>query len=184
MEAILLACDTGGVDADCVTVVSPKSGSHATDLAIQHGVPVEIVEPTDEDFASNLLSHFQTMRVDLVCLAGFTRLVPSEVVRAYPDAMLNIHPALLPKFGGQGFYGMRVHEAVLAAGESETGCTVHFVSERYDEGRILLQMRCPVVASDTPETLSARVLALEHVCYVEAIRLWIEQHHQSLNASR
>ncbi|MFN3683119.1 MAG: formyltransferase family protein, partial [Fimbriimonadaceae bacterium] len=106
----------------------------------------------------------------LVCLAGYMRLLPKEVLDSFPNRVLNIHPALLPKFGGKGMYGMRVHEAVLRAGEAESGCTVHLVNERYDEGPIVVQLRCPVLPDDTPETLAARVLELEHRAYPEAVR--------------
>jgi phosphoribosylglycinamide formyltransferase-1 len=98
-------------------------------------------------------------------------LLPSAVVSAYPGKILNIHPALLPKFGGKGMYGLRVHEAVLAAGEKESGCTVHFVNEDYDDGPPLYQAKCPVLPDDTPETLAERVLELERDAYPEALRL-------------
>jgi phosphoribosylglycinamide formyltransferase-1 len=97
-------------------------------------------------------------------------MVPAPVLAAFPDRIFNVHPALLPKFGGKGMYGMHVHEAVVAAGETESGCTVHLVNEHYDEGRILLQLRCPALPDDTPETLAARVLTLEHQAYVQALR--------------
>ena len=106
----------------------------------------------------------------IVCLAGFLRLLPTEVLNGFPGRILNIHPSLLPKFGGKGMYGIRVHEAVLAAGENESGCTVHLVSEHYDEGAILLQRRCAVLPDDTPETLAARVLKEEHIAYIQAIK--------------
>jgi len=97
------------------------------------------------------------------------RKVPDAVVAAFPDRMLNIHPALLPKFGGEGMYGIHVHTAVLEAGETETGATVHFVNEEYDKGEILLQRTVPVLPDDTPETLAARVLACEHTLYPDAL---------------
>ena len=104
----------------------------------------------------------------LVCLAGFLRLLPEEVLRSRP--VLNIHPSLLPKFGGKGMYGLRVHEAVIQARETESGCTVHRVTPVYDEGEVVVQMRCPVMAEDTPESLAARVLELEQQAYPEAVR--------------
>jgi folate-dependent phosphoribosylglycinamide formyltransferase PurN len=107
---------------------------------------------------------------NLICLAGYLRLLPTEVLEAFPGRVLNIHPALLPRHGGKGMYGMRVHEAVLASGDKETGASVHFVTERYDEGGVILQRRCNVEPGDTPETLAARVLREEHLAYVEAIR--------------
>lgn len=99
------------------------------------------------------------------------RLLPSEVLERYPNRVLNIHPALLPKFGGKGMYGMHVHKAVVEAEESESGCTVHYVNERYDEGAIILQLRCEVRPTDTPEDVAARVLKLEHKAFAEALAL-------------
>ena len=101
-------------------------------------------------------------RPDLIVLAGFLWLVPPELVAAYAGRILNSHPSLLPKFGGRGMHGAHVHEAVLAAGERESGVTIHLVNERYDDGALLFQARCPVLPGDTPATLGARVLALEH----------------------
>ena len=97
-------------------------------------------------------------------------LLPLEVIEAFPNRVLNVHPSLLPRHGGPGMYGARVHEAVLASGDRESGCTVHLVTERYDEGQVVLQARCPVFAGDTPETLAARILELEHRAYPDAVR--------------
>ncbi len=109
------------------------------------------------------------LRIDLIVLAGFLRLVPPGMVRAWPDRIVNIHPALLPRHGGKGMFGEHVHKAVLAAGETESGITIHLVNERYDEGRHLLQARCAVFASDTPATLAQRVHALEHEHYPRTV---------------
>lgn len=103
--------------------------------------------------------------IGLVCLAGFTRLVPPSVTTAFRDRVLNVHPALLPAFGGKGMYGSRVHAAVVESGVVVTGPTVHFVNERYDEGRILAQWPVPVLPGDSPEAVAARVLAAEHLLY-------------------
>jgi phosphoribosylglycinamide formyltransferase-1 len=107
---------------------------------------------------------------DFIVLAGYMKRVPREVVRAFRDRMVNIHPALLPKHGGKGMYGPHVHEAVIAARERLSGATVHYVDEEYDHGRIVLQRSVPVFAEDTPETLAARVLEVEHTLYPDAIR--------------
>jgi phosphoribosylglycinamide formyltransferase-1 len=103
-------------------------------------------------------------------LAGYLRLLPVEVLRKFPGRVLNIHPALLPKFGGKGMYGRHVHEAVIASGDSESGASVHLVDERYDEGQVLVQRRCSVLPDDTPQSLAARVLKEEHLAYVEALQ--------------
>ncbi|MBL0129369.1 MAG: phosphoribosylglycinamide formyltransferase [Flavobacteriales bacterium] len=112
-----------------------------------------------------LLHELQGQRIDLVVLAGFMRLIPVEMVRAFADSIVNIHPALLPKYGGKGMYGHRVHEAVIAAGETESGITIHLVNDRYDEGRVLFQAKCPALPSDTAEALAMRIHALEHEHY-------------------
>jgi phosphoribosylglycinamide formyltransferase-1 len=176
MKAILDACKTGRLPAEPALVIAPREDIPAVQIAREEGVEVAILNPSHPLFAQELLCLLQAERVDLLCLAGFMRLLPEEVVKAMPNRILNIHPALLPKFGGKGMYGMHVHEAVIKAGETESGCTVHYVNERYDEGKILLQKKCPVLPDDTPESLAARILPLEHECYVEAIKLWIQEH--------
>ena len=117
----------------------------------------------------SVLRELQGQRIDLVVLAGFMRLVPAEMVRAFPQRIVNIHPALLPSYGGKGMYGAHVHQAVVANGESKSGITIHYVNERYDEGEHLLQVECPVLPDDTAETLAERIHALEHAHYPEVI---------------
>jgi len=167
MGAIVRACKEGRLNAEVRVVVSPRGDSPAVEEARDFGVRVAVVPPTEEGYGQALLQALEGC--EILCLAGYLRLLPAEVLSAYPT-ILNIHPALLPKFGGKGMYGIRVHEAVLAAGETETGCSVHLVTENYDEGRVLLQRRCPVLPGDTPETLAARVLAEEHLAFVDALK--------------
>ncbi len=172
MLAIANACQSKRIEASIKVVVSPVSESDAVAKATEMGLRIKFVSPTSANYAIGLLASLEGC--DLVCLAGFMRLLPAEVLSAFPNRILNIHPALLPKFGGKGMYGNHVHEAVIAAGETESGCTVHFVSDRYDEGEVILQRRCAVLPSDTIETLAARVLTEEHLAYPEAIRKVIE----------
>ena len=146
-------------------VVAPKEDLPAVAKARDLGIPVVIAPPDQPDILISTLKE-----VHWVCLAGYLRLLPVAVLESHPNRVLNIHPALLPKFGGKGMYGLHVHTAVLAAGEQSTGCTVHYVSEHYDEGAIILQKQCAVFADDTPETLAARVLNLETQAYVEALQ--------------
>jgi phosphoribosylglycinamide formyltransferase-1 len=113
-----------------------------------------------------LLAHYD---VDLIALAGYMKRVPSKVIERFRNRILNIHPALLPKFGGTGMYGIHVHEAVLAAGEKVSGATVHIVDEEYDHGAIVVQKTVEVSANDTPETLAAKVLKIEHEIYPQAL---------------
>lgn len=147
-------------------VVGTKSTSPALELAQRLGVSTAVV-PIGEEYGPRLVEALAG--VTWVCLAGYMRLLPLEVLRNFPNRVLNIHPSLLPNYGGKGMFGIHVHEAVIAAGEKESGCTVHVVNEHYDEGSIVLQSRCPVLDDDSPESLAARVLILEHQTYKKAL---------------
>ena len=143
-----------------VLVLSNRAGAGGVELARSHGIPVHLLNDiADPDEWRTVL---EAARVDLVVLAGYLRQVPEPVVRAWRGRIINVHPALLPRHGGRGMYGRRVHEAVLASGDSTSGATVHLVSEEYDQGEILAQGTVPVLPGDTPDTLGARVLAVEH----------------------
>jgi phosphoribosylglycinamide formyltransferase-1 len=129
-----------------------------------------------------LLAQLSSHRIDLVVLAGYMRLVPEPVVNEYRGRMVNVHPALLPAFGGRGMYGARVHAAVIAAGSRVSGATVHFVDERYDHGAIIAQWPVPVLSGDTPQALAARVLRVEHALYPPAV-LAVAQSRIALDES-
>lgn len=116
-----------------------------------------------------LQAELTAQRIDLIVLAGFMQLIPPALVKVFPRRIVNIHPALLPKFGGKGMYGERVHSAVLAAGEAESGITIHYVNELYDEGEHIAQFRCPVLPGDTAASLAERIHALEHAHYPDVI---------------
>ena len=150
-----------GSPAEVVLVISNRASAGGLAAAAARGIPTHLLTaPADgREWREVLAAH----RVDLVVLAGFLALVPADVVAVYAGRMINIHPALLPRHGGAGMYGRRVHEAVLAAGDTESGATVHLVTEEYDRGAILAQARVPVRPADTPETLAARVLEIEHL---------------------
>lgn len=146
-------------------VVASRAGVGAIDRADRAGIARRVLDRRllgDAAFADALAGALAEHGIDMVVLAGWLQLVPDAVVAAYRGRMLNIHPALLPAFGGQGMYGMRVHRAVLAAGVRISGATVHWVDERYDEGAIIAQWPVPVLRGDTPESLAARVLRVEH----------------------
>jgi phosphoribosylglycinamide formyltransferase-1 len=158
--------------ARVVLVVSDRPGAGALDRARDVGVAAHVVAVAgraEEEVARETLNLLEAFEVDLIALAGYLRLVPAAVVRRYEGRMLNIHPALLPAFGGKGMYGLRVHQAVIEAGCRVSGATVHFVTEEYDRGPILIQWPVPVLAGDTPETLAARVLRVEHRIYPAAV---------------
>ncbi len=161
------------LNAEIVLCLSNRSQCGAMEFARQQGIAIlHITEKqfdTFDEFAAEMVKQLKDARIDNVLLAGYMRKVPDAVVKAFPDKMLNIHPALLPKFGGEGMYGLHVHTAVLEAGERESGATVHFVNEEYDKGKILLQRTVPVLAGDTPESLAARVLECEHRLYPDAL---------------
>ncbi|MBM4187217.1 MAG: bifunctional phosphoribosylaminoimidazolecarboxamide formyltransferase/IMP cyclohydrolase [Gemmatimonadetes bacterium] len=155
--------------AEVVLVISNRADAGAIAFAHAAGIPTAILG--DPDDPAEWLRILAAAAPELVVLAGFLKRVPPAVVTAYRGRIINIHPALLPKFGGPGMYGIRVHRAVLAAGERESGATVHVVTAEYDEGPILAQGKVPVLAGDTPETLAARVLAVEHRLLPAAVRV-------------
>jgi phosphoribosylglycinamide formyltransferase 1 len=149
-------------------VVSDRPDAGALERARTAGVSTAHIPArgrNPDELARETLDVLAEHRIDFIALAGYLRLVPAAVVAAFPGRLVNIHPALLPAFGGPGMYGMHVHRAVLAAGCTVTGATVHYVDDRYDEGRIIAQWPVPVLNGDTPERLGARVLQVEHRLY-------------------
>jgi phosphoribosylglycinamide formyltransferase 1 len=155
--------------AKVVLVASNKPESPALIRAATASIDIAHFDTNDDGTA--LLTLLEKFRVDLVVLAGYLKRIPSKVTRAYSGRMLNIHPALLPSFGGEGMYGSRVHEAVIASGARETGVTVHLVDDEYDRGPIVAQWRLPVNPSETPESLAARVLNVEHTVYPRVVEM-------------
>jgi phosphoribosylglycinamide formyltransferase 1 len=164
--AILDAIAAGTLPAQVVLLVTDRPACGAQGRAEAAGVPVAVLPPRDYGdegaFGAALLAALTGAAAEAVVLAGYLKKVPPAVVAAFDGRLVNVHPALLPDFGGPGLYGRRVHEAVLAAGAKESGCTVHLVDDEYDGGPILAQVRVPVLPGDTPETLAARVLTEEH----------------------
>ena len=178
LQAILQACRDGRLRAVPAVVISNNAESGALALAIREGVPACYLsgkthpDPAalDEAIAAALQKH----DVDLVVLGGYMKRIGPVTLRNYQHRIINIHPALLPHHGGEGMYGLAVHEAVIQSGEKETGATVHLVEEKYDSGLILAQRRVPIHKNDTAATLAARVLETEHVLYVDVLRDIIE----------
>lgn len=141
-----------------------------------YGVPAEIVPRAEwRENPQKAVAVMRDAAVDLVVLAGFLTVVPKEVLEAFPERIVNVHPSLLPKFGGKGMWGMNVHRAVIAAGETESGITIHYVSEGVDTGAAIAQFRCPVTPSDTSDTLAAKIHALEQVHLPEIIQKLVEK---------
>lgn len=166
LQALIDRFNGGGSDVARVElVVGSRAGIGALGRAERAGIPALVLDGRAmgaESFGAALADALAEHRIDLVVLAGWLQLVPAEVVTRYHGRMLNVHPALLPAFGGKGMYGMRVHQAVIASGARVSGATAHLVDERYDEGAIVAQWPVPVLPGDTPEMLAARVLAVEH----------------------
>jgi phosphoribosylglycinamide formyltransferase 1 len=176
MQAIIDACASGRVPGEVVRVVSTSPGTPALERAQAAGIDTLFVDPSlpNHHGDRHLVQAFREVGADTIALAGYMRKLGSEFLLAFAGRILNIHAALLPCFGGQGFYGRRVHEAVIASGARFSGATVHFVDEEYDHGPIILQAVVPVEDEDTPDTLAARVLEQEHRIYPEALRLLAE----------
>ena len=149
-------------------IVCNVPGAGVIDIAKEKGIPTLMINKAD--FASTgYVESLHNSEIQFIVLAGFLWKVPEVLVQAYPKAIINIHPALLPKYGGKGMYGSRVHEAVIAAGEKESGITIHWVNEHYDEGAIIYQASCPIDAGETPETLAHKIHALEHAHFAPTI---------------
>ena len=166
------ACLDGRIAADVVLVIAHREDIAGVARCRGRGLRVAVV-PAGDGMAERIDDCLSAARVDLVCLAGYLRRF--RVGSRWAGRTLNIHPALLPRFGGKGMYGIRVHEAVLAAGACESGCTVHEVDEEYDHGATLVERRCAVLPGDTPESLAARVHAEENRAYPEAIAMMLER---------
>jgi phosphoribosylglycinamide formyltransferase-1 len=180
LEAILEAQKAGRLaGVQVVLVLSSKADAYALTRARNHHVETAVVErkayANEEAFQAAVLDPLVRSRTDVVCLAGYLKKLAPEIVRRFRGRILNIHPALLPKFGGPGMYGHFVHEAVLAAGEKESGCTVHVVDEEFDNGPVLAQAKVPVLPGDTADTLAARVLEEEHKLYPKILREFCEK---------
>jgi phosphoribosylglycinamide formyltransferase-1 len=177
-ETIATRCQSGELDATPALLLSSSANAPALERAQRLNVPALVLRakdfPTPEALEQAMLEALERHGVDFICLAGYLKLVPAGVVRAYAQRILNIHPALLPAFGGAGMYGRRVHEAVIEYGARISGATVHLVDEEYDRGPVILQRAVFVRPDDTVETLAARVHEIEHDLYVDAVRLFTQ----------
>lgn len=174
MQAIIDACKSAALRAVPAVVISNNSDSGAMARARQDGIPCyhlsSKTHPSPEALDESILELLQRHRTDIVVLAGYMKKLGLRTLAHYAGATLNIHPSLLPKYGGQGMYGMRVHAAVLTAGETESGPTVHLVDAQYDNGDVIAQLHVPVLPDDTPEILAARVLKAEHTLFPKVLQ--------------
>ncbi len=151
-------------------VISNKPDAKVLDIAAGRGIPTAVIgRDLFYEREAEMLAILRQYEAEWLILAGFLWLVPGYLLRAFPGRVVNIHPALLPKFGGKGMYGMRVHEAVKAAGETETGITIHYANEHYDEGDVIFQASCPVDPADAPTDIARKVQQLEHAHFPRVV---------------
>jgi phosphoribosylglycinamide formyltransferase 1 len=150
-------------------VVSNKKDAGVLDIAKEYNIDTLIVSKSTFYETEDILKHLSNYKISFIVLAGFLLLVPQYIISRFNKKIVNIHPALLPKFGGKGMFGSHVHEAVKAAGETETGITIHYCNEHYDEGSTIFQARCAVAPDDTPQDIARKVLALEHEHFAKVI---------------
>ena len=186
MKNIVIFASGNGTNAQCIAehfasrndvriplLLCNKKNAYVFERARNLGIPSRLV--TREEFHSDSLTEeLLQIPADLIVLAGFLWLVPEKMVRAFPKRIVNIHPALLPKYGGKGMYGDRVHEAVIAAKEKQSGITIHLIDEEYDKGTTLFQATCTVEVSDTPDSLAQKIHALEHRHFPEVIDRYLQ----------
>ncbi|HET9135878.1 MAG TPA: phosphoribosylglycinamide formyltransferase [Candidatus Kapabacteria bacterium] len=177
LRAIYNAIRSGELKgAELALVLSNNSTAEALAFAREHEIEALHLSPLTtgaEQYEAELLQAMNDRSIDLIALAGYMRKIPDSLIEAYKGRIVNIHPALLPEFGGSGMYGSYVHEAVLKAGKNKTGASVHFVEGEYDSGRIILQAECSVEPDDTPQSLGKRVLQCEHELYPKALQIVI-----------
>lgn len=160
---------SGNKDIKVKIVMANKTDAFVLERAHRLGIPTLYINREQWADATHILTLLHEQQIDFIVLAGFLARIPDALLHAYPNRIVNIHPSLLPKFGGKGMYGNKVHEAVVTAGETESGITIHYLNEHYDEGQIIAQYRCPVMPNDTPQDVAIRVHALEYEYYPKVI---------------
>lgn len=161
-QAVIDAIKKGKLNAEICGLITDRTGIGAIRRAAKHSIPHWIIPPENPDFAKKLHQRLDVLSPDLIVLAGYLKKIPKSVIEQFSGKIINIHPALLPAYGGKGYYGQRVHQAIIRNRESESGCTVHYVDEHYDRGPVISQAKVTVSPDDTPETLAEKVLEKEH----------------------
>ncbi len=183
LQALIDATKAGILAGKVVLVVSNMRNAFGLERARRESIPTFVFKMKNyerpEAAAGDLLEQLHEHRIEYIALAGYLKLLPKSVVQEYHGRIVNIHPGLLPKYGGKGMYGHHVHEAVIAAGEKESGLTIHLVDEIYDHGRVLQKVRVPVEPNDTPESLAARILEQEHRWYARVLDKLIKGEYRS-----
>ena len=173
-QAIADGCADGTIPARVVLCVASRADAGVIDRAKSMAIPHVVLEGSTEEWSGQVLTDLKAASVDLIALAGFMKMVPTVLIKQYPGRIVNIHPSLLPDFGGKGMYGMNVHQAVIASGKLVSGATVHVVDEDYDTGPIVAQKPVPVHPDDSPEDLAARILSVEHQLYTSVVKAFAE----------
>ncbi len=163
--------DTNNIAVALIVCNKPQAG--VLKIAYKNNIATLLIENEIFFRGNAYVDELKELNIDLIVLAGFLWKMPQKLLAAFPERIINIHPALLPKFGGKGMYGEKVHEAVIRAGDKESGITIHAVDELYDNGKIIFQISCPVLPNDTPETLAQRIHQLEHKYYPRVIKEYI-----------
>lgn len=185
-QAIIDAVESGQINGRITGLITNKKEIQAIDRAQKHNIAHKYLTPSNfsshSDYVTTLLNQLEEWDTQLIALAGYMIKVPPQIIETYKNRIVNIHPSLLPKYGGKGFYGMNVHRAVINNEEPESGCTVHLVTEEYDQGPILGQRKVPVKPSDDPETLAQRILKEEHKLFPEVIAKLANQLNKKSNA--
>lgn len=155
--------------AKVLLVLANRPDAFVLERAARLGIPSVVFPKGDWQYGEKIISVLRDYEIDFIVLAGFLLRIPNSLLHAYPNKIINIHPSLLPKYGGKGMYGDKVHEAVIANGETETGITIHYVNENYDEGAIIRQVSCAVLPDDSPADVAARVHELEYEYYPQVV---------------
>jgi phosphoribosylglycinamide formyltransferase-1 len=179
LESILNSIESCEIkNADIVCIISNNSNAGALEIAKQKNIPAVHISRqqylTDAEFNVALIKKLDEFAANFIVLAGYMKMLSPTIIRKYKNRIINIHPALLPKFGGKGMYGIHVHEAAIASGDKVSGATVHFVDEEYDHGSTIMQETVNIDASETAETLAAKVLKIEHKIYPDVVQLFSE----------
>ena len=170
LQAIIDKVADGSLpQVELVKVIASKESAYALERAAKAGIETAVAKEQPQ-----VLEELEGSGAEIIVLAGYMKVLSPEIIKKYRNRIINIHPSLIPKFCGKGFYGIRVHNAVIAAGEKESGATVHYVDEGVDTGEIILQEKVPVLEGDTPEELAARVLKTEHVILAEGLKIAIQ----------
>lgn len=180
LQAIIDATESLYLRSQVKCVISNKEDAYGLERARRHKIEAVYINPKQTDYDDKLLSLLEENEIDLIVLAGYLKIISPKIIKAYPRKIINIHPSLLPKYGGKGYYGIHVHKAVIEAGDKYSGATVHKVDAGIDTGQIILQRQIPVLPEDTPQSLQKRILEqVEHRALVEAI-LMIEKNENIL----